>query len=125
MDTATTALAISAVGLAITVGLKVFDGGWGLSSKLSAMELKLSRAIAEVKEDIDSRSNQATHNTGETIAALRQKIHDVELYASNNFMRRESFYEVNRENTQNLKSAFDKIDARLERMEAKIDSQHS
>lgn len=90
--------------------------------ELAAIELKLGQAITRSKEEIDERVDRQGRDFGETAAAIRQKITDVEMWTRDTFVRRDSFYKVSDEFKADVVAMGDKIEKRLERMEAKIDA---
>lgn len=89
--------------------------------KLSQLEVRLRGDISKARDEIEMRQDQHSREFGETIAALRQKVADVELYAANNYVRRDGFYKVQEQLTADIKALGLEIKGRLERMEAKID----
>ncbi len=60
---------------------------------------------------------KATHDFGETISALKQKINDVELFGSNHYVRREGIIQL----ADTITALRSEIRADLLRMEQKID----
>jgi hypothetical protein len=48
-------------------------------------------------------------------------VHEVELWTANTFLHRDSVYKAQEDLKAEMKALGDKIDARLERMEEKID----
>ena len=90
--------------------------------KLSRVETALSEKITKSRDEIEIRQDQHIHAVGETIAAIRQKANDIELFAANNYVRRDGFYKVQEKLTEDIKELGRNIDVRLQRMEAKIDS---
>jgi uncharacterized protein YukE len=93
---------------------------WGVSKIKDAIR----EEIEDHRREVDRKIDELRQQTGETIAAIRTKINETELWNRDTFMRRDSFYKVMEEHSANMRGAFDKIDARLERMEGKIDSRH-
>jgi hypothetical protein len=73
---------------------------------------------------VQEKQSRASHDVGETIAAIREKIREVELFNRDTFLRRDELYKVTAQNSEALKSVGEKIEARLERMEAKIDAKN-
>lgn len=57
----------------------------------------------------------------DSFSAIREKIREVELFGRDTYMRRESFYKTMEMLSADLKSNFLKVEARLDRMETKID----
>lgn len=90
--------------------------------KLTRVENALSEKITRSRDEIEARQDTATREVGETIAALRQKVAEVELYAANNYVRRDGFYKVRDQMTSDIKELRRELVERLDRMEVKIDS---
>src|SRR5260221_147361 len=99
--------------LVLTVG-----GTW----KLSQLDASLLKAISKARDEIEERQDRLSRECGETVAAVREKIVQVELYCRDNFIRRDGFYKVRDEIATNVKELRTEIVDRLDRMEAKIDS---
>lgn len=93
--------------------------------ELAAAELKLSKAIADSKNEIDERVDRQGRDFGEVAIALRNKIHEVEMWSRDNFVRGDNFYKVSENFTASIGKLGDKIEERLERMEGKIDSKQT
>ncbi len=93
-----------------------------METNLAKTELKLSKAITDSRNEIDGRFEKQSSEIGETIAAIRQKITDVEIWARDHFVRRDSFYKITDDLSGKIDGIGDKIDSRLERMEGKIDA---
>lgn len=112
MDNSTIAIIISGGTLTLSAAILIFNGGWGLSRKLSSMESRLAQTIAETSRELEARQDTATRMFGETAAAMREQmrlneketideIHqlsermsDVEKWARDEFVRKESFREI-------------------------------
>lgn len=104
-----------------------------LTWRISRLELSLRKEIRSSHDEVDikhataaqeykERNEQNIKMFGESSAALRQKIHEVELWMRDTFVRRDGYYKVQEAMENSIKALGDKIDIRLERMEAKIDS---
>lgn len=78
---------------------------------LSRIETALRKEIQTSRDETDDRIERQGRQFGEIIAALRQKITEVELYIRDNFVRKPSFEAV-----------MARIEKILERLEEKIDS---
>ncbi len=111
IDTQATALIVTLIGMAV-------GGVW----KLSRVESALRKDITDSKQEIEEKQNQHSREFGETIAAIRQKVAEVELYAANTYVRRDGFYKVRDELSADIKTAVADLKADLRRMETKIDS---
>lgn len=114
----TVAEIVSVCGLLFNILVAIVGLTWGVAKIRDAVRAE----IEEHREKFDTQIDALRQNTGEMGAALRQKINDVELYARDTFMRRDSFQLVQAELKEQVKALGDKIENRLERMEAKIDS---
>lgn len=106
------------ISLIATLLLMTAGGVW----KLSRVESALRKDITDSRDEIEEKQRQHSREFGETVAAIRQKVADVELYGANNYVRREGFYKVQEALTADIKAMGDKIELRLSRMETKIDS---
>ena len=122
-------LYIAILGFIVTAILIVGRVTW----KLSRVELSLRQTIQASRDEVELRQDTAANQFGETIRGLQEhirtseasfldKIREVELYCRDTFVRRDGFYKVRDEMARDLQSFGDKIEARLERMEAKIDA---
>jgi hypothetical protein len=110
-------------GQTITIIIALVSFAVGGVWKLSRVESALRADITAAKDEVEEKQSQHSREFGETIAALRQKIADVELYASNHYVRRDGFYKVQEQFTADLRALGDRIEARFVRLEAKIDNQ--
>ncbi len=114
----TVAEIIAATGLILNIIVALVGLTWGIGKVRDTIR----KEIEDHREKFDNELHQLRLNTGEVATALRQKITEVELFNRDTFMRRDSFYEVMKGYGADMRSQFEKIDQRLERMEAKIDS---
>lgn len=107
-------------GLTIVVNILVLSigGTW----KISELKASLVKEIHSSKQEIEAAHDKYVHDVGETFAAFRQKISDVEMYIRDNYVRRDSFVEVNRQTQDTIRGAVEDLKQRLERMENKIDT---
>jgi hypothetical protein len=112
---------VAIAGLALNVLVAVVGVTWGITRIRDAVRGEIDAHRDKFNDDIDNLRD----NFGETAAALRQKIAEVELYAANQYVRREGFYEVQKQLAGDIKAMGEQIAARLERMELKIDSKPS
>lgn len=106
------------VGFFIHLGCIIAGGTWALSQ----LKASVIAALTEHQKETDAEFAVVRREIGETGAALRQKINEVELWARDNYVRREGFYKVRDDLDAAISKLGDKIDNRLERMEAKIDN---
>lgn len=111
IDAQTAALIITLVGM--TAG-----GIW----KLSRVEAALRKDINDAKQEVEARQDVKSRETGETIAAIRQHVTNFQLEVADKYVRRDGFYKVRDELAADINRLGDKLEARLARMEEKLDS---
>jgi hypothetical protein len=104
--------------LALNLGIALVGATWGIAKIKEAVRSE----IATHKEKIDNDLDQMGRSFGETAQAIRQKVHDIETWARDEFVRKGSFEGAVNRMEVTVGSQFAKLEARLERMEAKIDS---
>lgn len=90
--------------------------------RVSQAVADLRKAINESRDEIEAKQDVMQREFGETAAALRTKIHQVETWARDEFVRKSSFDNGLSRVEKMIESQFSKTDARLERMEGKIDA---
>jgi hypothetical protein len=114
---ATTPIVIAIAAFVLNLLVIAVGGTW----RLSRMEVSLGQAIAKSRAEIEERQDKLSRECGDSILAIREKVSQVELFCRDTFMRRDSFYEANKKNGDDMKAAWDRIEQRLDRMEKKID----
>jgi Sec-independent protein translocase protein TatA len=107
-------------GFLLTAIVTIVTGTW----RLSAAVLDLKIAIEKAKDEIEQRQDRQMREVGETVSAIRQKIHDVETWSRDTFVRRDSFQSMISEVRAALVELGIRLEKRLERMEEKIDDSH-
>ena len=112
-----TAVMIAVAAFVLNLLVIAVGGTW----RLSRMEVSLGEAIAKSRAEIEERQDRISRECGESLSAIREKVREVELFCRDTFMRRDSFYEANKKNNDDLKELRGEIVGRLERMEKKID----
>lgn len=95
---------ISALILNVIVALVGLT--WGLAKIRDTVKDEIIKYRIELNDDIDSTGR----SFGESIAAVREKIREVELFIRDTYVRRDNWSE-----------GFERIEASLRRMEQKID----
>jgi hypothetical protein len=108
-------LAIAAFGL--NLAILVIGGTW----RLSRLDVSLREAITKARDEVEDRQDSITREYGEAVAAIREKVTQVELWGRDNYVRRDGFYKVRDEIAADVKSLRIEIVNRLERMETKMD----
>lgn len=109
---------LMALGLLVNLILIAVGGTW----KLGQLERSLHSAIEKSRKEIDDRIDSQAREFGETASAMRQKIHEVELWARDTFMRRDGFYSVKDELSAEIKSTRDELRADIKELAKKIDT---
>ena len=100
------------------VTLLAFAGG--IVWKLSRVETSLRADIVQARDEVEARSDKSIHDVGEAMQAIRQKVTDVELDMLKNYIRRDGYYKERAELSSDIKDLGDRIEKRLDKMEAKI-----
>ncbi len=121
MDASTVAAVVAMIALVLNLLVQVTGGGWKLGQRLADLEANLRKALMEATQEIEVRQDTMLRQMGETVAAVRQKIHDVELDAAKHYIRRDSFFAVKAELSGEIKVMSDRLEARMERLEEKFD----
>ena len=111
---------IALTGLGLNVMVAAIGLTWGLAKIRDTIRDEIDSHRIKFDDELDS----VGRSFGESLAAIREKIREVELFCRDTFLRRDSFYEVTKGVTADLKALSDRIETRLERMEAKIDSRN-
>lgn len=109
---------IALAGLTLNILVALVGLTWGVAKIRDAVRAE----IESHRERIDGELDALTRSVGKNLIELRDKIREVELYVRDTYLRRDSFNELMKGFSADLRSNFDKVEARLERMEAKIDS---
>src|SRR5690348_11659272 len=97
-------LIVAAVGFLLQLGINLV----AVTRALDKTEASLRQTITETKDEIEERQDRMAREFGETAQAIRQKIHEVETWARDEFMRKED-YDVVREDIVRMA---DKLEAR-------------
>ena len=90
--------------------------------KLTRVEVALRGAIAASRQETDDRIETNARAVGETIAAIREKVREVELYCRDTFIRRDSFMQVQASMEASLHALGVDLKDWLGRLEKKIDT---
>jgi hypothetical protein len=106
------------LSLALNIGIALVGATWGIAK----IETAVRKAIDEHREKYDEDLNKLERNVGETGLAIRQKIHELETWARDTFVRRDSFLAMVTEVRSSMSALGDRLEKRLERMETKIDN---
>lgn len=121
MEYAGISLLIAGGSLVLTVILQVLGGSWKLSGKLADMEISLRKVIIDNRNEVEFRQDRHTHDVGETIAAIREKVREVELFVRDKYIEKDDFLLQMQHHNDMITMNFTNITARLDRMEKKLD----
>lgn len=94
---------------------------WG-TWKIAGVQAGIMAAIANHKKEVADSIEVHQRIMGETIAAVRQKINEVELWGRDHFVRSDEFTHALADINQTMTRMDDSLGARLIRMETKIDA---
>lgn len=103
-------LFVTIIAHAVRVTWKMRDIEKEVREDFDAHVENLQRDVVRIEREIMARADGIRHETGETGAAIRQKIHDVEVYSRDTFVRKDNFEQA----IQRLESAMDRAADRLE-----------
>ena len=106
----------------ITLILSLIAMSAGGVWQLSRVEAALRKDITRSRDEIEAKQDQQMRDFSERFSGLEKKVHEVELWTANTFIRRESFYKIKDEITGEMKALGERLEARLVRMEEKLDS---
>jgi hypothetical protein len=121
------AFVLTAVGMMQAAAWKLSKVVIDLKGAISAVKLEIESKAAEVERhhaqkiaEVIERSNAVVHDFGETISALRLKIHEVEMWSRDNFVRRDGFYKVRDDLKADIREMGDELKSDLKDLSAEI-----
>jgi len=95
-------------------------GTWVLGNSRNKVNEKIDKAVLELESKIDDENDTVKAQFGETVTALREKIRETELWNRDNFVSKQTFTLVMQEMRTSWQRFEDKLDKRLDTIEAKI-----
>lgn len=118
---------IALAGLTCTIVVAIIGAVWMLTNRLSAVEGELRDVLTSHRNELDAELDSARRECGEGLQAIRQKIHEFEIWSRDTYVRRDSFYKVAdtfqsdmKAMGSDLKSQLEKIDGKLERLRERV-----
>ncbi|MGJ5163142.1 hypothetical protein [Bradyrhizobium sp. HKCCYLR1051] len=123
----------------IALFITIAGGGAGVVWRLTRVEANIRKSIADETKAIEGKIAALTakiaaiekqavvdldvtrREIGETVSAIRTKVHEIETWARDEFVRKNSFELVIARMEKSIETMGDKIDKRLERLTEKID----
>jgi hypothetical protein len=108
-----------------SLGLAIVVNGVGLVWKVSRVELsirddfddKIAAARSERAEEFDAMRREF----GETVSAIRTKVHEIETWSRDEFVRKASFEKAIERMEKGFESLGARIEARLGKLDEKIE----
>ena len=113
--------AVAFAALILSVIVSAVTGTWNLGKSRNETDEKIAEIRLELERQIDVETDQAVHDFGETVSAIRAKINEMELWNRDNFVNKATFNTVFAQVRADTERLEDKIDARFDRLEAKLD----
>jgi hypothetical protein len=96
---------------------KIAEETRAIEAKITMLTAKVAAIEKQAVVDLDV----ARREIGEAVAAIRTKVHEIETWARDEFVRKNSFEIVIGRMEKSIETLGDKIDKRLERLTEKID----
>lgn len=123
---------LGVAGFVLNVVVLAIGGTWALSRQARTIE----GAIFANRQQTDGEFEKLRHELhlehddflrrfGDSLAAIRQKVSEVELWARDEFVRRDDFYRILDGINKSIAALGEKIDARTDRLETKIEQLRS
>ena len=119
---------LGVAGFVLNVVVLLVGGTWALSRHARSIENAIFKSRAETDGEIDklrmelrTEHDDFLRRFGDSLAAIRQKLTDVELWARDEFVRRDDFYRILDGINKSITALGDKIDARIDKLEGKIE----
>lgn len=82
--------------------------------------VKVDRSVGSLETAGIERAETIRHEVGETAAAIRQKVHDVETWNRDNFVRKESFELVVSRIEKSIEKLGDRFEEKLDKLVERI-----
>jgi hypothetical protein len=98
---------------------------WWFSRTLRSVEVDAASNVAELEAEMLRKVDEAKRQSGEAVAALREHVHSVEKFVRDNFVRRDSFMQMNVDMKEAIGVMTRVLEQRLTRIEASIDRNQS
>jgi SMC interacting uncharacterized protein involved in chromosome segregation len=112
----------------VNIVVLAIGGTWALARQGRGIEQAIYRSRQETDGEIDklrydlrTEHDDFLRRFGDSLSAIRQKVNDVELWARDEFVRRDDFYRILDGINKSITALGDKIDARVDKLVSKID----
>jgi hypothetical protein len=122
---------IAAVTFGVSLMGSAIAGTWVLGKSRDKVHAKINAVATEINEKIDAKTRElenkinseadiSSNRFGDSLSAMRQKLTDVELWNRDNFVSKQTFTLVIQETRSSWQRFEDKLDKRLDMIEAKL-----
>ncbi len=91
---------------------------WAIGSNNESIRSDMEERFAERDRNIAERDTRLHREIGETFAAMRGKIHEMEMWNRDHFVRKESFELVVGRIEKSIEKMGDKLEEKLDQMAA-------
>lgn len=116
----------TAIGAAIGAITGLVGGTWRVARIEPAIRLELQQDMAIVENDVrnkidtaeaklEAKIDEAMHMFGETVSGIREKVNEVERDMIRDFVQKEYFEQIRRENREDFGRMDEKLDKLLAR----------
>ncbi len=112
--------AIAVIGYAVRLTWEVRTLEKEIREEMSAEVDNIQRDVGKLSTTCIERSESIRHEFGETSAAIRQKVHDVETWNRDTFVRKESFELVVGRIEKSIERLGDRFEEKLDKLVERI-----
>lgn len=123
---------LGVLGFVLNVVVLAIGGTWALSRQAQTIQESISVSRREtdtefqkLRDEIHLEHDDFLRRFGDSLAAIRQKVSEVELWARDEFVRRDDFYRILDGINKSITALGEKIDARVDRLESKLEQLRS
>lgn len=111
--------ALAVIGYAVKLTWQVTRIEQEIRDDMDAQIDNVQRDIKGVERDCIGRGDTLRHETGEVGAALRQKIHDVEMFTRDTFVRKDTFESVMTRIENSIEKLGDRLEEKIDKMKGR------
>jgi hypothetical protein len=108
--------ALTTIGYAIKLTWQVRNIEREISDDFDAHIENLQRDVVRLDREALSRAETMRHETGEMGSAIRQKLHEIEVYSRDTFVRKDSFDQAVTRLEKTFEKGFDKLEVAIDRL---------
>ena len=117
-------VAVDLAALVVSLVTSLIVGTWTLARGQGKIDKKQVETMRNIERKIDEETDKTVHDFGETVAAIRQKMTDMELWNRDTFVTKTTFDLVMQQLRSDAERLADKIDSRFDRIEAKLEREN-